>query len=393
MLIHSVSSANALKARYLSSVGLVAQEEWDRLFPGASEGWGYLQACERSASDVFSLSAMGIFADDQLVAAVPLFEMDYRLDTSFPNYLQGLTAFIEQQAPRLVRVPLLAMGSPFSEECKIGFDPNLCDVTRRTALHLLIYGLRDIAREKGISLTSVKDLPEQDSLWMDEIFRYHGFARFASLPVANLDLPFETLDDYISSLSPNMRKDLKRKINQSKSVSVEVCDGIEDIEDEIIALYRQTQGNRKTTYEDFDVVPDCYFAQVMAGAQPHAKVMVYRVEGMMVGFSLMLEEQNRVIGKFVGLNYALSRKYNVYFVNWLETVRYCLERGIPRLQTGQTTYALKAKMGCTLTRSWIYFNYAGAFWGPVFRMAGSRLALDATDPDLKKLGVDAPYVA
>ncbi len=393
MLINSISSANALKVRHLRSVGAVSCEDWDRLFPGASEGWGYFRACERAAADEFTLSALGVYAGETLIAAVPIFQIDYRLDTSLPSFIQSLTNVIQPYIPSLGRVPLLAMGSPYSEECVVGFDPQLCETMRCAAFGLLIEALRETAQSRGIRLTAIKDLPHEDNAWMGDILEQHKFGRFASLPVAQLNLPFETLDAYIKSLSPNMRKDLKRKINRSKAVTVEVCDTIDDIQDEVVELYRQTQANRKVDYEAFDVVPDSYFSHVMNGAKPFAKVMVYRVEGELAGFSLMLEEKDRVIGKFVGLNYALSRRHNVYFVNWLETVRYCLDRGIPMLQTGQTTYVLKTKMGCTLKPSWIYFNYASATLGPLFRFVGSHFGLDTVDPDLKQLGDAAPYVA
>ena len=391
MLINRVSSATALKACYFRSITEIPADDWNRLFPGVSEGWEYFSACERVAPDVFKLSALGVMADEELIAAVPTFQIDYRLETSLPLQIQELTRRIERHFPCLVRVPMLAMGSPYSEECQIGYAPGLCEATRTAAFGLLTEGLQETAAERGIKLTAIKDLPHEDMVSLHGTLKDRGFARFSSLPVANLHLPFENLDGYIGSLSRNTRKDLKRKMNQSKNVSVEVRDSLDGIRDEVVALYRQTQSNRKMSYDAFDMVPDAYFEEVMAGVQPFAKVMVYRVKGELAGFSLMLVENDRVIGKFVGLDYALSRKHNIYFVNWLETVRYCIENDIPNLQTGQTTYALKAKLGCTLNRSWIYFDYESAVLGPLFRFFGPQFGLDGIDPDLKALGCNAPY--
>lgn len=38
-------------------------------------------------------------------------------------------------------------------------------------------------------------------------------------------------------------------------------------------------------------------------------------------------------------------------------VRFCLERGITRLEMGQTTYVEKIRLGCRLEKSWVYFRH------------------------------------
>ncbi len=74
-----------LTVRALPSVTAVARSDWDRLFPGIAEGWDYFRACEQSAPEGFTSSAIGAFAGETLVAAAPLFRLNYRLDMPQPN--------------------------------------------------------------------------------------------------------------------------------------------------------------------------------------------------------------------------------------------------------------------------------------------------------------------
>ncbi len=84
----------ALDVRHLPSITDVSREAWDRLFPGKAESYDYFRACERASPDEFTASAMGVFNGDDLVAAVPLFRTDYRLDMSLEGALKPVVEWI-----------------------------------------------------------------------------------------------------------------------------------------------------------------------------------------------------------------------------------------------------------------------------------------------------------
>ena len=81
----------------------------------------------------------------------------------------------------------------------------------------------------------------------------------------------------------------------------------------------------------------------------------------------------------------------VVFLNWMTQVRLCIEHGIPQLHAGETTYLTKARLGCKLHRSWIYFHHSHRALNGIFALLSRWLAFDSTDPDLRRLGVAAPY--
>jgi len=82
----------------------------------------------------------------------------------------------------------------------------------------------------------------------------------------------------------------------------------------------------------------------------------------------------------------------VFFLNWMTQVRLCVERGIPQLHAGETTYLTKARLGCKLHRSWIYFRHRRDSVSRMFGLVSRWIAFDSADPDLRRLGTDAPYV-
>jgi hypothetical protein len=188
-----------------------------------------------------------------------------------------------------------------------------------------------------------------------------------------------------------MRGDIRKKMRALEHVQVSLIEDATVASDEIVALFQETKAKRKVDYAEMDEVPDAYFREVVGRLGGRAKILTMRIGGEIACFSLFLEENNRVIGKYVGMRYPLAREYNLYFLNWMLIVRYCIERGIEWLQTGQTTYRQKVRLGCKLKRSWVYFKHQGVVMGPLFRSFGPTMAFDSMDPDLRELGEDAPY--
>jgi Acetyltransferase (GNAT) domain len=380
-----------LVARHVETIADIARADWSALFPSKAEGWDYFRACERACPADFSASAMGVWADDKLVAATTLFRTDYRLDLSLEGPLAPAGEWLHKNARRFVVVPVLGLGSPLTEECPLGFAPDLDANARFAAFDALLQGMDAHAKSENVPLLALKDITDGDAAWAHDPLRQAGFTRVATLPLATLHLPFKNEDEYLASLSSSMRSDLRKKMRRA-NVTIEIRDSIEGIEDEIVDLFEETKANRKTDYGAFDDVPANYFREVMRAMPGTAQLMLCRAEGKLATFNIFLVEPDRIIGKYVGMRYPLAREHNLYSVNWMATARFAMERGIPWLQTGHTSYKQKVRLGCKLKRSWVYFKDRRALINPLFRLFGPMMAFDSMDPDLQALGEAAPYL-
>ncbi len=386
-------SQNRLRAVHVASISQIEADDWNRLFPGAAEDWGYFRGCELARSQHFTFSAIAVYDGPRLVAAAPLFRLDFRLDTTLPANFKKAADWLARIAPRLVSMPVLGLGSPMTEECPIGIDSELDAPAVNRALAALLAAMHDHAKAQGIKILALKDVTDRDAQWADTPLQSAGFARMPSLPVAILPLPHDSIEGYLKTMPSRARSDMRRKFKSAEGIDVEWRDSIDDVYDEIIALYRATRANRKASYEAFDEVPEDYFRQIMRQSNGKARIMLCRIGGVLASFNMCLVEKDKVIGKFIGMNYDLARQHNLYFVNWMKVMEYCIENKIPALQTGQTTYVVKARLGCKLKRSWIYFKHRGPVMGLLFRLASRHLSLEAADPDLASLGEKAQYLA
>ncbi len=384
-------NTSALVTRIHGSIAEIDRADWNMLHPNNPECWAHYRAIECMPSDNFTYSVVAVYAGGRLVGAAPMFRVDYRLDDPLGPGLKAVTNWIGRRAPQSTRMPVLGLGSPWSDECRVGILPCLDDQQRSKVFEGLLAAMTECAATNNVRVLALKDVTDDDSQWAGGLLQKHQFSAIPSLPVATLDLPFSNTDEYLASLSAKMRYDLRKKLRKAKSVRIELRDSIEGLEADILRLYKQTQENRKASYDCFDVLPDSYFRHMVEGLEGRAKILLCWIGDRLGLVNLFVVENDRLVGKYLGMDYEVSRKNNLYFVNWMATVEYCIENGISSMQVGQSCYGPKARLGCKLHRSWVYAKHTGTFIGPIVRAISRFAAFDKMDPDLREMGEDAPY--
>jgi predicted N-acyltransferase len=257
----------------------------------------------------------------------------------------------------------------------------------------LLQGLSDHAERLGVSMLTLKDVRDDDTLWAGDMLIKTGFSRFASLPVAQLELPFRHEAEYLATLSPRLRSELRRKMRKASEITMELRNSIDGIYREVFDLFQATRSYRRADYGSFDDVPENFFPEIMQNLNGRAKIMLCRHAGEIESFNIFLIEQNRVLAKFIGMRYPAARELNLYYYNWLMMVRFCITNGLVLMQTGQTTYDIKVRLGSRLRRSWIYFRHRGPLANKLFAAIAPLASLDRSDPGLRALGTKAPYVS
>ena len=371
----------------LGGVGHIPESEWLRLLPRDAEGWAYYRAIEAAPPPGFQFQALAVRQDGRLIAAAPVFRVTYRLDTPLQGRLRPVGDWLYRAAPRLVGLPVMGLGSPLADRCHLALAPDLPTQGRAAAMAALLAGLDAWAAADRVPLLALKDLADAEAGPLDATIAAAGFSRIAGLPVCVLDLPFASEAEYIQSLSANNRSTLRRKLKTAGKVEVTTVDGgdLAGLEGELYELYEETRKNSRFDYGDFEQMSPAYFRDVCGALGPRAKVILCRVDGRLLAFKLMFIEETRVIDKFWGMRYPVGRDHNLFFVAWMEAVRFCIANGKTTLQSGQTAYAQKVKLGSRLDKLWVYFRHRQWLTNRVFRRVAPLIAFDKMDPELVEI--------
>jgi hypothetical protein len=381
--------ANVLTARIISGIGALSEVEWSVCYPDDAESWQYYRACELRAVPGVALAAVEVRDANGLVAAAPLFQLSYRLDTPLQGRLRSLAEAISRRLPSLTEWRLLGVGSPYADRCHIALRPELTQTQQDAALAALIRAVEAEGELRRAALTVYKDLSGTEFARLERVLGRARYNSIRSLPVASLDLDgFANVDGYLASLSSATRKDIRRKLKSAGGVRVERRTNIDDLADKIDALYEETRRNSSVDYGDFEALPPDYFRSVARCAGEKAQFMLYWVGDELAAFNLLLLGRDTVIDKFLGMRYPLARENNLYVVSWMENVRFCLETGRRRLQSGQTAYSSKLRFGSRLTASSIFVRHRNPVINRLIRLAAPLAAFDRWDPDLRRLAAE-----
>lgn len=316
------------------------------------------------------------FAPRQFAGGVPGFVADFDLLTTADEQLLATLAKLPgQRALRhLLTWRTCFAGSTVSEYLPLPARHTAPAALLETVLHdwqrstrLLI--LKDIALPTEL-------LPEDETRYAGALLQAcaaQGFVIVEGQALAYVPIDFASEDEYLARLSSGRRKDVRRKLRARQGLQVQVlatgdaCFADEGLLARLYALYQQVYAQSEL---HFDRLSAGFFRAVLQDAALEGRVFLYATAaGELAGFNLCFVHRGMLIDKYIGLDYALSRQHNLYFVSWMENLAYARMHGLRHYVAGWTDPQIKAYLGArfALTRHAVYVR------NPLLRAALARL--------------------
>jgi hypothetical protein len=114
-----------------------------------------------------------------------------------------------------------------------------------------------------------------------------------------------------------------------------------------------------------------------------ASCVTYSEGDRLLAFNLVLHDSERLLDKFLGMDYAAMERYNLYHVSWLENIRHCIERGIGVYESGQGLHAEKRRLGSALHANALWYRHRNRFVDGVLARFEKLASLDRFDEAAK----------
>ena len=357
------------------SIDAFAPMVWNRLFPHELEDHAYLRAVEGAGLSGFRYLYFAVHDGDRLLAAVPGFATDYRLDTTMQGGARRISGALAKAFPRLLRIPMLSLGSPVTERCRVGFAPEATADQRAAWLDAILTHMETIAAKEGFGMLAIKDAPHAEGMWQQACPR-HGLRALPGLPGATLAIRWNGIDDYLESLGASTRKDLRRKRRAGEALRIEWRTDLSGIAEAVQRLYRETLAHAEFSFEE---LTPAYFEDVLRDMPGRACCVTYTEGDRLVAFNLVLHDAGRLLDKFLGMDYSVMDRYNLYHVSWLENVRYCIDEGIAVYESGQGLHREKARLGSALQANALWYRHRNRLVDGVFARFEKLARLDRLD--------------
>jgi predicted N-acyltransferase len=352
----------------------IGREAWDACFQDEVEGYDYLLAVEHAGMAGFDWRYIALFEHGQMMAAMPAFVTDYELETTVDvKSSRRVAKFIRRYFPGFLILKLACLGSPCTETGVPGFHPDVPEVRRSELLALLLAGFERFADSQGCALRAAKDIPETQGPALRHVLSDAGFAATPGLPTAWLDVDFASIDEYLQRLSAGTRKDMRRKLKSEQHIRAEIRTDLSDLMPRVMALYAET---RNRSDWQFEMLTEGYFAGVLANMRGQALCYLYYAGETLLAANLLVHSQGTLVDKFFCMDAEQGRQYNLYFLSWFNNLRYCLDQGIGRYQSGQAYYENKLRLGSRLTANTMYFKHRNIAAQQLLRLLAPLLSMD-----------------
>ncbi|OXS72691.1 hypothetical protein B1B04_15450 [Lysinibacillus sp. KCTC 33748] len=201
---------------------------------------------------------------------------------------------------------------------------------------------------------------------LNQKLKEKNFVRIPFYPNTVLNTEYNTFDDYLQSLKKKKRWDVrnKQKILQEYGAKIYICncDEIKDYS-KIYQLYNNTALRNDAVpsiinyseegFSNWINMNDCY------------RWVIIEFEGEIIAFALLVEDNDHLIFKHVGMDYKHSTSCFAYFNLYYVSIDYAINNGFKKMYCGPTTYDTKKSIGCQLidTNSFISIRnkYMGKF--------------------------------
>ncbi|MGU9828063.1 GNAT family N-acetyltransferase [Pseudomonas sp. LF242] len=230
-------------------------------------------------------------------------------------------------------------------------------------------------------LTVIKDVPCNSPLLSDADNRYahdliddctrRGFISLEGQALAYVPINFTTIDEYLARLSHSRRRNIRRKLRSREALRVEVLDtGDARFNDDawlahLYALYRAVYDQSEI---HFDLLTPEFFSSLLKDAASNGRVFCYWHCDELIGYNLCYVEGDKLLDKYIGLNYPQALEFNLYFVSWFVNLEYAVANGLKFYVAGWTDPQVKASLGAdfTFTRHLVWVR------NPLLRKLGNR---------------------
>lgn len=287
--------------------------------------------------------------DNSLYYFVTNFNLLTTLDAPVRQKIESLVGY--HYWKKIVHFPTRFIGTTVTEYTPIPQD---------TSSETLIDTIKKNSHEH--SLTIIKDLPLSSPLLTQEenqasaaligSAKEAGFLAVEGQALAYVEIDFNDREDYLSRLSKSRRKNLKRKLRSLDELNVEIhqtgdhyfnhTERLEQLYTLYLAVYEQSEIH-------FDLLSKAFFQEILQDSQSGGRVFMYWKGETLIGYNICYVYEDKLVDKYIGLNYPLALDYNLYFISWFVNLDYAKSQHLKYYVAGWTDPEVKAQLGAKFT--------------------------------------------
>lgn len=245
-----------------------------------------------------------------------------------------------------LRFLILFCGLPVSDGQR-----TLCvapDADREQVCEAIDAAIGEKARQLRVGLIVWKEFGPGDCRWLAPL-KERGYLQADSLPMSHFEPRFASFEEYLASRNSKARYNIRRSTRKLHEAGLRVVrmrgdDGFDRLyTDEVHKLYEAVVEHSDSRLER---LPAEFFREIARRFGKDAQFTVIYKGERIVAFSCNLADKQQFHMLFMGIDYALNRKYDLYFNVLYDGLDCALRARVADICVGQNSPFFKARLGC-----------------------------------------------
>jgi hypothetical protein len=376
---------------WTDSADNIPTDLWKKCFGAQAEGlWWYRCLENAHLEDQFKF-LYGVIYDTtnggaQPIGIVPAFLMDVPMELVAPEFFMNFLKMVAPFVPGALYQRTLFVGSPCADEGTIGL---LSGYSLRQIVPYLQKELELKGRQLKVAIVAYKDFGGQQAKALDSLteakstFAPGSLFTTVSYPGTRVSLPPGGFESYLASLKSSRRHNLRKKLKRSKekiALSYEVIQfPNEEVLEETFALFWQTYEHGKTKFER---LTKTFFRSIAKEPTSYYVLLRRQDNNRLVAFMLCFKFGDKIINKFIGLDYEQAEEWHLYFRLWEAAVTWAQSISAREIQSGQTGYRAKTDLGHDLVPLTNYCKHLNPLIHCLYAHLAKDITMSSLDEDL-----------
>lgn len=242
---------------------------------------------------------------------------------------------------------------------------------RGALLTCLIRAIEASAEEKKVSAVVFRDF-YQEELESYQRLLGKGYSRLDHLPIALMNLPWSKFDDYKKSLRSHYRYNLNKvqaRLNRD-NITVEITRNFAAHAEVFQSLWDNVYRNANEFRREY--LDIAFFENMGKNEGFDCRALILKKDQEIIGFSLLLLDDETLTTMYVGIDYKHNKRYSVYYNILYLTIDLAIKENKKIIDMGITCYTPKAQIGCQFAPLSIFVKHLrpiiNIFCGPALRI-------------------------
>jgi predicted N-acyltransferase len=360
-----------ISVRAQHSIADVPAAEWDSLV-GADDlqaSHRFVGVCERARVADASYRHVLVYDGDALAAVASLCVMRVRLDLLATGIARSMMRGIRRVIPRFLEVPVVFCGMPVS------FGQSLLRIHHEAdaaaALAAIDAVAEELAASEGAPIVCFKEHADGELATLAPLER-GGYQRLPSLPSCRLPISWSSFDEYVGAMRAGYRRQLRETLRSRDrhGLCVRTSRNVEAECARIVPLYEQVMDHAEVQLER---LPPAFFTELAREFPAETSALLVERDGDTLAAAVMLSSPRVATFLLAGLDYARHRALRSYPILVTAVVASAIERGAEALEMGQTSWALKQRLGAIPAARHLFARSRAPWLRTALRLAGGQL--------------------